>query len=175
MGPLGVCEVNPGMGRTLAAGHVGREGQGGGAVIGAPWAAWQGGVRGWVPAPCGQILPKSGGWCSVLRCPGVWMLPARTMGKGGRVWSVPATPEPAPWKTLVSLEGPFWWGALIPSVSKHLLLPRGTKGPETLPKLGPQPETTTLCQMTARLALSWERAYQGPLFPLLWARDRETA
>lgn len=131
-------------------GHVGREGQGGGAITGAPWAAWQGGVRGWVPAPCGQVLPKSGGWCSVLRCSWVWMLPARTTGRGGRVQSVPAKPEPVPWKTLVSPEGPFWWGALIPSVSKHPLLPRGTQGPEMFPKLGPQPESVTLCQMTAK-------------------------
>lgn len=71
-------------------------------------------------------------------------------GQGREGVVSPRHAEPAPWKTLVSPEGPFWWGALIPSVSKHLLLPRGTKGSETLPKLGPQPETATLCQMTAK-------------------------
>ena len=75
----------------------------------------------------------------------------------------------------VSPEGPFWWGALIPSVSKHPLLPRGTQGPETFPKLGPQPESETLCQMTAKTGSVLGEGYQGPLFPLLWARDEETA
>lgn len=94
-------------------GHVDREEQGGGAVTAAPWAAWQRGIRGWVPAPCGHVLPKPDGRRSVLRCPwcgccqqGPWA----GAGGGGRVRSVPAKPEPSPWKTRVSPEGPFWRG-----------------------------------------------------------------
>ena len=126
MGPLGVCEVNPGMGGSPCGWTCGQRRTGRRRVTGAPWAAWQGG---WVPAPCGQVLPKSGGWRSVLRCSWVWMLPARTTGRGGRVQSVPAKPEPAPWKTLVSPEGPFWWGALIPPRKQAPTSSSGNSGP----------------------------------------------
>lgn len=101
------------------------------------------------------------------------MLPARTTGRGGRVQSVPAKPEPAPWKTLVSPEGPFWWGALIPSVSKHPLLPLGAQGLETFPKLGPRPESVTLCQMTAKTGSVLGEGLSGTFVPSALGQRQE--
>ena len=87
--------------------------------------------------------------------------------------SVPAKPEPAPWKTLVSPEGPFWWGALIPSVSKHPLLPLGAQGLETFPKLGPRPESVTLCQMTTKTGSVLGEGLSGTFVPFALGQRQE--